>query len=151
MYSLFMEQRVSLITLAVKDLPRSRAFYETGMGWSAAFANDEVAFYQIGGAVLSLFSLSSFLEDAGLSPESIKTGTVALAHNVRAREDVDSVMEQAARAGARILKTPRPTPWGGYSGHFADLDGQPWEIAFNPDWPLNADGTLAIPAQQNQE
>jgi uncharacterized protein len=145
-----MEQRVSLITLAVKDLSRSRAFYETGLGWRPAFANEEVAFYQIGGTVLSLFSLSSFLEDARLSPEAVKTGTVALAHNVRAREDVDSVMEQAAQAGARLLKTPRPTPWGGYSGYFADPDGQPWEVAFNPEWPLKPDGTLAIPTPQNQ-
>ncbi len=140
-----MEQRVSLITLAVKDIARSRAFYETGLGWRPAFADDEVVFYQIGGAILSLFSLSAFLEDARLSPEAIKTGSVALAHNVRSREEVDVVMNEAVEAGARILKTPRPTPWGGYSGYFADPDGQPWEVAFNPEWPLNADGTIAIP------
>jgi uncharacterized protein len=140
-----MEQRVSLITLAVKDLARSRAFYETGLGWRPAFSSDEVAFYQIGGAVLSLFSLSSFLEDTRLSPESIKTGTVALAHNVGSREDVDAVMNQAAQAGARILKPPQQTPLGGYSGYFADPDGQPWEVAFNPEWPLNADGSITIP------
>ncbi len=84
MYAFFMEQRVSLITLAVKDLSRSRAFYESGLGWQPAFSSDEVAFYQIGGAVFSLFSLATFLEDARLSPDAVKTGTVALAHNVRA-------------------------------------------------------------------
>ncbi len=56
-------------------------------------------------------------------------------------------MQQAAQAGARVLKTPRYTPWGGYSGYFADPDGQPWEVAFNPEWPLKDDGTLTIPAQ----
>ena len=142
-----MEQRVSVITLAVRDLQRSRSFYETGLGWHPAFASDQVAFYQIGGAVLSLYSLTDLLEETRLAPESIKTGTVALAHNVRSREQVEAVMNQAGTAGARILKAPSETPWGGYSGYFADPDGQPWEVAFNPEWPLNEDGSLAIPPQ----
>ncbi|MGE0405230.1 MAG: VOC family protein [Candidatus Korobacteraceae bacterium] len=140
-----MEQRVSLITLAVRNLPRSRDFYENGLGWRPAFSSDEVAFYQIGGVVLSLFSLADYLQDAQLAPESIKTGSVALAHNVRNREEVDAVLDQAVQAGARILRTARPTPWGGYSGYFADPDGQPWEVAFNPAWPLEEDGSLKLP------
>jgi catechol 2,3-dioxygenase-like lactoylglutathione lyase family enzyme len=144
-YPWFMEQRVSLITIAVRDLPRSRRFYESGLGWKPSFRNDEIAFYQIGGAVFGLFQLANFLADTQLGPDTVKIGAVALAHNVRSQQEVDAVMGEAALAGARVLKPARETPWGGYSGYFADPDGQPWEVAFNPGWPLREDGTIAIP------
>ena len=141
-----MEQRISVLTLSVADLARSRAFYEDGLGWRAAFADDEVAFYQLNGLVLALFSRQAFEEDADLPTGTARAGGIALAYNVRERDEVDSVLAQAAGAGARMLRPARDTTWGGYSGYFADPDGHPWEVAWNPHWRLDDAGNLALPA-----
>ena len=141
-----MEQRVSVLTLSVADLARSRAFYEEGLGWRAAFADDEVAFYQLNGLVLALFSRQAFEEDADLPAGTARAGGIALAYNVRERDEVDSEMGHAARAGATILRPARDTTWGGYSGYFTDPDGHPWEVAWNPHWRLDDAGNLVLPA-----
>jgi hypothetical protein len=139
-----MEQRLSLITLGVADVTRSRRFYEA-LGWRASGASrEEVAFFQLGGIVLALWGRAELAEDAEV-PDSPGFGGVALAHNARTLEAVDAILEEARAAGARILKPARATSWGGYAGYFADLDGHPWEVAWNPHFPLRPDGSLQLP------
>jgi catechol 2,3-dioxygenase-like lactoylglutathione lyase family enzyme len=139
-----MEQRLSLVTLGVADLPRARAFYEA-LGWTTGAAPDDaVVFFQAGGLVLALWSREALAEDSGVA-DGGGWGGVTLAHNVAAPERVDAVLEQARAAGARIARDGAPTFWGGYSGVFVDPDGHPWEVAHNPHWTLEADGSVRLP------
>jgi len=138
-----MEQRLSLVTLGVGDLGRARSFYEA-LGWKPAFANEGVVFFQLGGMVLALWGREALAKDAGL-PAPPPPGAIALAHNVRSREEVDRLLDEAARAGAQV-RPAHATEWGGYSGYFFDPDGHPWEVAHNPFWTIEADGSVRIPA-----
>src|SRR5436309_15619989 len=136
-----MEQRISLITLGVRDLSRARAFYEA-LGWGEAVQpDDEVVFFQAGGMVLALWKRERLVADARME-DSGGFGAVALAQNVRSPEEVDQVMSRAEAAGAAINRPPGPTEWGGYSGLFVDPEGHPWEVAHNPEWRLTEDGTV---------
>lgn len=139
-----MEQRISLITLGVTDVARARTFYER-LGWQGQEV-EQTVFFQAGGMVVVLWGRDKLADDAGLTNESNDGfGGIALAQNVRSRADVDAVLEQAASAGARITQPARETFYGGYAGHFADPDGHVWEIAYNPGFTLNEDGTLTLP------
>jgi hypothetical protein len=139
-----MEQRMSLVTLGVADLRRARRFYETGLGWKASFASDDVVFYETGGPIIGLFGRRELAADAQIEDDESTFGGIALAHNVRSRDEVDTVLAEAAAAGAAILKSGEETPWGGYSGYFADLDGHLWEVAHNPAWTIGADGSVRM-------
>jgi catechol 2,3-dioxygenase-like lactoylglutathione lyase family enzyme len=142
-----MEQRLSMVTLGVADLARSRRFYEEGLGWKAAKAGDgNVAFFQLGGVVLALWGRAALAEDARLPEAGGGFRGLALAHNVRRREETDAILAQAEAAGGRILKPAEDTFWGGYAGYFADPDGHLWEVAWNPHFPLGEDGSLRLPA-----
>ena len=138
-----MEQRVSLVTLGVYDLARARSFYE-GIGWSTgAGPDDDVVFFQAGGAVLALWDRASLADDSGVT-DGGGWGGVTLAHNVRSPEEVDAVMAEARSAGARIVREAGDTFWGGYSGVFHDPEGHAWEVAHNPRWGLAADGSVEL-------
>ena len=140
-----MDARISLITLGVADVGRARAFYES-LGWKASGASqDEVAFFQAGGMALGLFSRVALAEDAHLKDQGGSFGGITLAQNMVSEEAVDRLLEEAKRAGATILKPAQKVFWGGYSGYFADLDGHPWEVAYNPGFKLEADGSLVLP------
>ena len=140
-----MEQRVSLITLGVADLQRSREFYER-LGWRRSMAEAEgVVFFQAGGMALALYSRTELAKDAKISPEGSGFNGIALAYNTRSREEVDSALAEAQAAGARILKPAEEAFWGGYSGYFADPDGFPWEVAWNPSFAILEDGSLRLP------
>jgi predicted lactoylglutathione lyase len=140
-----MEQRVSLVTLGVADVAASRAFYER-LGWKASsIGGDEVAFFQTGGMILALYGWAALAKDAGLPAGSGGGGAVALAYNVRRKEDVDAVLAEAKKAGARILRSAEDKWWGGYGGCFADLDGHLWEVAWNPGFSLRDDGSVLLP------
>ena len=138
-----MEQRVTLITLGVTDLARSRAFYEH-LGWRGQEV-EETVFFQAGGLALVLWGRDKLAADVGVNDEGGAFGGVALAHNVRSRDDVDELIALARKGGARITREPAPTFYGGYAGYFLDLDGHPWEIAHNPGFALGEDGTLVLP------
>jgi len=139
-----MEQRVSLVTLGVRDLARSRRFYEA-LGWITRSRPDEdVIFFQTGGSVVGLWDRAKLAEDSGVD-DGGGWGGVTLAHNVGSPGEVDAIIQQAKSAGAEIARPPASTFWGGYTGVFVDPDGHPWEIAHNPDWQLNDDGTIALP------
>lgn len=138
-----MEQRISLITLGVRDLSRARAFYEA-LGWGGAVQpDDEVVFFQAGGMILSLWRRDRLVEEAALE-DGGGFGAVSLAHNVRSPAEVDALMARAKQAGARITRPARTMDWGGYSGTFVDPEGHPWEIAHNPGWPLAEDGSVSL-------
>ncbi|CAN5658439.1 VOC family protein [soil metagenome] len=138
-----MEQRISLITLGVADVARSRAFYEA-LGWtSGAEPNDDVVFFQAGGMIVALWGRAELAEDTAVSDEG-GWGGVTLAHNVRSPAEVDTVLAEAEAAGATIPRSGAETFWGGYSGVFVDLDGHPWEIAHNPRWTLGEDGSVTL-------
>ena len=139
-----MEQRVSLVTLGVADYERAKAFYEA-LGWSPALDVQETAFFQAGGLILVLWDRDKLDADAGVSGESARWGGVALAHNVRSREEVHEVIEQARRAGAEVTREPAETFYGGFAGYFRDLDGHAWEIAHNPGFGLDAEGNIVLP------
>ena len=137
------EQRVSLITLGVRDLERARSFY-VGLGWSAHDDdNDDVVFFQAGGMVVALWDRGSLAADSAVN-DAGGWGGVTLAYNVRAPEEVDEVIEEARAAGARIGREPGETFWGGYSGVFVDPDGHPWEVAHIPFWILQDDGSVRL-------
>jgi uncharacterized protein len=137
------EQRVSLVTLGVADLARARAFYEE-LGWtSGAAPDDDVVFFQAGCMIVALWSRERLAEDSGVA-DGGGWGGVTLACNVRAPAEVDAVIGEARRAGARIAREGAETFWGGYSGVFVDPDGHPWEVAHNPHWRLADDGSVAL-------
>lgn len=140
-----MEQRLSLVTLGVSDLEQSLRFYEA-LGWKRGNENPSVVFFQLPGMILALWSRSALAEDAGLAPNERGFGGITLAYNARSRKDVDAVIAEAERAGARILKPAKETPWGGYAGYFADLDGHPWEVAWNPEWTITKKGEVKLKA-----
>jgi predicted lactoylglutathione lyase len=138
------EQRISLVTLGVEDLARSRAFYEA-LGWRGQEV-EKTVFFQAGGQALALWSRALLAQDAGLPDDGPRGfGGVVLAHNVRSREEVDALVAAAQQAGGTATKAPGPTPYGGYAGVFTDPDGHPWEVAHNPGFPLAADGSLTVP------
>lgn len=137
-------QRVTLITLGVADLARSRAFYEA-MGWAPAMVEEGVVFYQMLGAVLGLFGREDLAADQGRAGAALGTGAMTLAQNFAAEAEVDAAYALALTSGATPLKRPEKVFWGGYSGYYADPDGHVWEVAMNPFWPLAEDGSLTLP------
>jgi len=138
-----MEQRLSLVTLGVADLGRSRAFYE-GLGWKTGAApTDDVAFFQTGGMIVALWGRNQLAEDSGVEDNG-GWGGVTLALNVRSPAEVDAVIDEARTAGARIAREGAETFWGGYSGLFVDPDGHPWEVAHNPHWTIADDGSTLL-------
>lgn len=146
-----MEQRVSLITLGVADLDRSRRFYEGGLGWQMTeMVEGQVVFYQLSnGLALGLFGREALKEDGHFDDDTgASFAGLTLAYNARSEEEVDQVMAEAAKAGARIQKPAEKVFWGGYSGYFRDPDGHAWEVAFNPFWEIDDKGNLHIPPQK---
>jgi catechol 2,3-dioxygenase-like lactoylglutathione lyase family enzyme len=140
-----MEQRLSLVTLGVADLARARRFYEEGLGWRRANQHAEVAFYQAGGMVLALWGRDALAKDAQVQSAGSGFRGIALAYNTRERTEVDAVLAEAAAAGGRIVKPAQDAFWGGYTGYFEDPDGHLWEVAWNPDWEIAADGSIRLP------
>lgn len=139
-----MEQRISLVTLGVADIGRSRRFYEQ-LGWRGQEV-EETVFFQAGGQAVVLWGRDKVADDAGVVDNGLGTfGGVVLAHNVRTREEVDAVVSAAEAAGAAVTKPPTETFYGGYAGFFRDPDGHVWEIACNPGFTLDDDGTLTLP------
>ncbi|WP_296426060.1 VOC family protein [Yoonia sp.] len=138
-------QRVTLITLGVADLDRAKAFY-AALGWvPTCEMNGEVVFYQVNGMALGLFGRAALAKDQGRPDAALGTGSMTLAQNFSTEADVDQAYTSATAAGATPLKMPERVFWGGYSGYYADPDGHVWELAYNPFWPLNDDGSLTLP------
>ena len=138
-----MEQRVSLITLGVRDLERARGFYEA-LGWkSGAAPADDVVFFQAGGMIVALWGREQLTEDTAVEDNG-GWGGVTLAYNTRSPAEVDEVLAEAEAAGATIARPGAETFWGGYSGVFVDPEGHAWEVAHNPHWTVAADGSVSL-------
>lgn len=138
-----MQQQISVITLGVADIPRSRRFYVDGFGWAPVFENHEIIFYQMNGFVLGTFSkpaLETDMNRAGL----LNPGAFSLAHNVPEQEDVEVVIRQLAAAGGRVLRPADAPPHGGFRGYVADPDDHAWEIAWNPAWKIDERGLVTF-------
>lgn len=132
-----MEPRISIITLGVKDLATALRFYRDGLGLPTNYKEGEgIAFFQLKGTWLALYPSDLLAEDALLPPQRTRFGGFSLAYNCDNKEEADAVIQQALNAGASLLKPAADTFWGGYSGYFADPDGHPWEVAWNPFFPL---------------
>jgi catechol 2,3-dioxygenase-like lactoylglutathione lyase family enzyme len=137
--------RISIVTLGVDDVARSKAFYEA-LGWElASSVGDEICWFRTSDSYLGLFGREALARDAGLRSEpTAEFGGITLAINVESEGAVDAAFEAAEAAGARILKPAERAEWGGYSGYFADPDGHPWEVAHNPTFPIDQAGRITI-------
>jgi len=138
------QQSISLVTLGVADYARAKSFYEA-MGWSVAWEDQETAFFQANGVVIVLWSRERLAPDTGVDDEGADWSGITLAHNVGSPEEVHEVLELARQNGARITREPAETFYGGYAGVFRDLDGHAWEVAHNPGFGLNEDGSVRLP------
>lgn len=136
-------QQLSVITLGVTDLTRSRRFYSEGFGWEAVFEHEEITFYQMNGFILGTW-LQTALEADLQRPELARPGAFALAHNVPSKEDVEPLMERLLSAGGRLLRSADVPPHGGFRGYVADPDEHAWEIAWNPVWPIDTEGRVTF-------
>ena len=134
-----MKPRISVITVGVADLEKSLAFYRDGLGLPTdgivgrEFEHGAVAFFTLSqGLKLAIWAQNDIAHDSGLPKTPISSTAFTIGHNVVRREEVDEVMEQAVRAGAKIIKPAQDTFYGGYAGYFTDPDGHLWEIVWNP-------------------
>ncbi len=135
-----MKPRINFITLGVSDLAKSLAFYRDGLGLptqgiiGTEFEDGAVAFFNLNdNLILALFPRTSLAKDAKISVSQASLSDLSLGHNVNSKQEVDSVMKQAEKAGAKITDPAHDRFWGGYSGYFQDLDGHLWEIAWSPE------------------
>jgi predicted lactoylglutathione lyase len=131
--------RISLVTIGVRDLVLTTRFYEAiGFELSSASVVGEVSFFRTGGAILALWGLADLVSDAGMPEASVENFRgVAYAINVESRDEVDRALAAAEAAGGVVTRAATATGWGGYNGYFADPEGNVWEIAHNPFWPLD--------------
>jgi catechol 2,3-dioxygenase-like lactoylglutathione lyase family enzyme len=137
------QQQVSVITLGIADLARSKRFYAEGFGWAPVFENPEIAFYQMNGFVLGTW-LQSGLEADMQRQDLARPGAFALAHNVPSQADVHPLLDRLAAAGGRILRPGDAPPHGGFRGYVADPDDHAWEIAWNPAWAIDDRGLVTF-------
>ncbi|HEY6869267.1 MAG TPA: VOC family protein [Novosphingobium sp.] len=137
-----MAQHLSLVTLSIHDIPRSRRFYGDGFGWRPVYESDEVLFFQMNGIVLGLWLAAAFSAD--LQRPDGKSNGFALAHNVDSSDAVDRLIERLAQHGGSVLRQPDAPPYGGWRGYVADPDGHAWEIAWNPAWSIDAEGRVTF-------
>ncbi|WP_414471613.1 VOC family protein [Microvirga sp. M2] len=138
-----MQQQISVITLGVGDLARSRRFYVEGFGWSPVFENEDIVFYQMNGFVLGTWIRHALAEDMRREDRAAP-GLFSLAHNVSRREDVQATLDRLSRAGGRIMRPADAPPHGGFRGYVADPDGHAWEIAWNPAWAISPEGHVTF-------
>ena len=141
--------RLSLVTLGVRDVPRSTEFY-TALGFplSDASVPGDVSFFKTSGGLLAIWGEKDLANDANVSHQAGGDQgyrATALAMNLDSRDAVDAFMAVAVAAGARVTRPAHATEWGGYNGYFADPDGHLWEVAYNPHWPIGEDGRPILP------
>ncbi|MFC6638711.1 VOC family protein [Sulfitobacter sp. JBTF-M27] len=136
-----MEQRISLITLGVRDAAAQAAFYDA-LGWTRVETQDGVIAYDLIGQTLGLYPLDKLAEDIGVDAENLGFGAMTLGHNVREKEDVARILARVDAAGGKILKPAADVFWGGHHGYFADPEGHIWEVAHNPFSPLSDAGAF---------
>ncbi len=141
-----MRQKLTLITLGVKDFQKAVDFYEKGLGWKkSSVSMDELAVFPLGGITLALHPRHMLAEDAMVKDEPTGFPGITLSFNAKSEEEVNEVLKEVEKAGAEIIKPAQKVSWGGYSGYFKDPDGHLIEVAYNPFWLLDADDNLKLP------
>ena len=149
--AVFPEQRVSVITVGVSDLAGMIRFYTDVLGFEDRGVKGEVAFFNAGGIVIGLWDNSKLAADAGMvAANSDGFKGFALAFNARSAEEVDEIFGRLERASTHVSKAPHKTYWGGYSGYFTDPEGNAWEVAYNPFWPIDDAGRVSVPPAKEQ-
>ena len=144
-----MEQRLSMTTLVVDDIAAARTFFEQGLGWQVnAAPSPEVVFFQVVGGVFALYGHKALEQEIGREITSQRTGAVTLAWNSRTVEEVDAMFQKALAAGAKPVKQPEKAFWGGYSSYVEIPGGHLLEIAHNPFWTIETDGSVTLPPAQ---
>ena len=138
------QQQISVVTLGIGDLERTRRFYCDGFGWTPVFENEEILFFQMNGLVLGLWLADRLADDMQRPPA--QSGSFSLAHNVGSPDEVDALIDRLTANGGTLLRAGDAPPHGGYRGYVADPDGHSWEIAHNPAWPIDADGHVRFAA-----
>lgn len=136
-----MEQRVSLITIGVRNLENSAAFYEA-LGWRREETPEGIVTFDLIGQSLGLYPLENLAADIGVPVDTLGQGAMTLAHNVRDKDEVAQVLARAEAAGAEILRPASDVFWGGHVGYFRAPEGTIWEVAFNPFSPLSPEGAF---------
>jgi catechol 2,3-dioxygenase-like lactoylglutathione lyase family enzyme len=138
-----MKPRITVITLGVDDLDRSLAFYREGLGLPTQgiigkeFEHGAVAFFDMqSGVKLAIWSRDNIAHDTKISKTPRSATELTIGHNVSSAAEVDAVMGQAKRAGAKIVKGAQNTFWGGYAGYFQDPDDHLWEVVWNPQFEI---------------
>ncbi len=137
-----MQQQISVITLGIADIARSKRFYVEGFGWKPVFETPEIVFYQMNGLMLGTW-LGAALE-ADMQRALARPGAFSLAHNVLAQREVQPLLDRLAAHGGRLLRAADAPPHGGFRGYVADPDDHAWEIAYNPAWPISSDGRVTF-------
>jgi catechol 2,3-dioxygenase-like lactoylglutathione lyase family enzyme len=133
-----MQQQISVITLGIADLARSRRFYAEGFGWKPVFQNEDVVFYQMNGLMLGTWLTKALEEDSRRSLS--RPGAFSIAHNVATKDEVQPVIDRLAQFGGKVLRPADAPVHGGFRGYIADPDDHTWEIAWNPAWPISPEG-----------
>jgi catechol 2,3-dioxygenase-like lactoylglutathione lyase family enzyme len=139
-----MDPRLNIVTLGVRNLNQSLRFYRDGLGWKPSVATGDFILFELGGAALALYPRNLLAKDARVAPAGTGFSGVTFAQNVASRGDVDPILAAACDAGATLLRAASEKEWGGYSGYFADPDGNPWEVAWNPHFKLDSHGRLVF-------
>lgn len=141
-----MRQKLNIVTLGVEDFQRSLNFYQNGLGWKTSSASTEnIAFFQLGGIIFALYPRDKLAEDVTIAPEGHGFSGITLAYNAKNEAEVDEVLRNVDKLGAKIVKKAQKVFWGGYSGYFADLDGHLWEVAWNPFFEFDDSDDLVLP------
>ena len=133
-----MQQQISVITLGIADLARSRRFYVEGFGWKPVFENPEIVFYQMNGLMLGTWLMKALEDD--MRRTTVRPGAFSLAHNVPSQEEVQPVIDRLAQFGGKVLRPADAPEHGGFRGYVADPDDHAWEIAWIPAWPISPEG-----------
>jgi catechol 2,3-dioxygenase-like lactoylglutathione lyase family enzyme len=140
-----MKQHLHLITLGVRDFPKSYEFYTKTLGWKPASASqDDVAFFQTSGVVFAIYPREKLAGDALVSPEGSGFSGITLAYNTQSEAEVDEFIRDLKAKGVKIIKEPQKAFWGGYSSYFADPDDYRWEVAYNPFFAFDENGNLKL-------
>lgn len=142
-----MESRITIITLGVKDFQKSYHFYHSGLGFQTdAKPTDQIAFFKTNGTVLAIYPIDKLADD--ISPDLPKDNSgfpgITLAHNVKEKSEVHTILEQAQRAGGKIVKPAQDAFWGGFHGYFSDPDGYFWEVAYFDQFKYDEHGNLEL-------
>ncbi len=137
-----MDQRLSFITIGAKDMNRLKQFYIEKFNWTPLKDNGGIVFFKMNGFILGIFPSDELAKDAGVknNGEGFKRFTLSI--NYKSEKEVDEALKTLESREVKIIKEPKKTTWGGYSGYVADIEDNLWEIAYNPFLKMDSAGNV---------